>query len=390
MKVSIIMPTYNDEKSICETLDSVLRQTYKNWQLIIINDGSTDNVEHLIKTYIDKNNCKNKIEYYYQDNQDQLNAIINGSKYIKGDYVYILHSDDLLPTDDFLEIFINKAKHNLDLDGFIGDLEIIDENSIKTGIQKVSEYRSVDESLSKLMLWLGRNLYVDVMFIKKEVFFSNVKESYLTWNMPFWIKLLENKVETLNIEKVEFPILKYRVHGENYINNELGKLNVINGELRTITRLMKFYNIPAYKAQFYLYRIANKLKLGEIFTPKFYNREENKKGDIIKFVVKKRFDEEYKNNVFLNAIVNFYEKNTKRTIEIEKIQKSEFIYKGKDMRLFNRNLLNDKLSNLYKSIITEMEIGFDRILIEDKEDLQKVIDVTKFLCIYPYVKVEAK
>ena len=103
MKISIVMPTYNDKNSIKETLDSVLRQTYTNWELIIINDGSIDDSENIIKSYIEKNNCSDKIKYNYQNNQDQLNAILNGIKYISGDYVYILHSDDLLPTDDFLK-----------------------------------------------------------------------------------------------------------------------------------------------------------------------------------------------------------------------------------------------------------------------------------------------
>ena len=54
MKISIIMPTYNDKDSIVETFDSVINQTYTNWELIIIDDGSTDNTEEVIKNYIEK------------------------------------------------------------------------------------------------------------------------------------------------------------------------------------------------------------------------------------------------------------------------------------------------------------------------------------------------
>ena len=390
MKISIIMPTYNDADSIIETLNSISNQTYKNWQLIIINDGSTDNVESIIKEYTDNSENKEKIEYYYQENQDQLNAIKNALKYIKGDYVYILHSDDLLPSENFFEKLINVAKEKSNVDAFIGNLIIIDEESNETGIQKVSKYIPNKKSLAKLMLWLGRNLYVDTMFAKKEIFLNNIADGYLTWNMPFWVDLSNKDANILNVENLEFPILKYRVHGGNYINNEIGKLNVINGELRALTRLMQFYKIPSYKSQFYLYRIANKFKIGDTFTPIFYNKEEDKKGEIVKFVVQKRFNEEYKNNLFLNSIVNFYEKNTDRTIEVNKIQENEFIYKGKDMRLFNKNLLNNNLSKLYIDIITEMENGFNKILVQQEEDIEKMIDITKFLCIYPYVKVELK
>ena len=77
MKISIIMPTYNDSSTIIDTIDSVANQSYSNWQLIIMNDGSTDNVEDVIKQYRDNSVHKEKIEYYSQKNQDQLNAIRN-------------------------------------------------------------------------------------------------------------------------------------------------------------------------------------------------------------------------------------------------------------------------------------------------------------------------
>ena len=94
------MPTYNDSSTIIDTIDSVANQSYSNWQLIIMNDGSTDNVEDVIKQYRDNSVHKEKIEYYSQKNQDQLNAIRNCIDYIKGEFVYILHSDDLLPDDN--------------------------------------------------------------------------------------------------------------------------------------------------------------------------------------------------------------------------------------------------------------------------------------------------
>lgn len=386
MKISIIMPTYNDAESIKETLDSISSQTYKNWQLIIMNDGSTDNVESVITSYIKNSEYSGQIEYYYQSNQDQLNAISNGIKYILGDYVYILHSDDLLPSEDFLEKMVEQVKNNPSVDVFIGDLELIDENSNHIGVQKVSQYIQETKVLSKLMLWLGRNLYSDVIFAKKEVFKCNIHESYLTWNMPFWIKL-SNKTDILNVKNVDFPFLKYRVHGGNYINNELGKLNVINGELRTITRLMEFYNIPLYKYQFYMYRVANKINLGDRFIPIHFNKQEKHKGSIVEFVIEKRFGKQYKSNFYLNNLVGFYKNNNLRSIELEKISSDEIIYKGRDMRIFNKHLMNNELSDFYKKLIYDMGKGITEIVVRDEEDKEKIIDITKFLCIYPYVKV---
>ena len=82
--------------------------------------------------------------------------------------------------------------------------------------------------------------------------------------------------------------------------------------------------------------------------------------------------------------------NISRKIYIKDIDENEFIYKGKDMRLFNNRLLNNELSELYLYIINEMKIGFNEIVVSNKEDIDKAIDITKFLCLYPYVKVSLK
>lgn len=242
------------------------------------------------------------------------------------------------------------------------------------------------KALPELMLWLGRNLYSDFLFAKKQVFEKNIKQSYLTWNMPFWTQIFES-AEVLNIKNTDFPILKYRVHEGNYINNEIGKLNVINGELRTISRLMNFYSIPFYKYQFYIYRVFNKLKLNKIFTPIHLNKEEKNKAKIIEFVIKKRFGDEYKNNVYLNGLVNFYKNYGDKKVFIDKINDDEKIYKGKDMRDFNKRLVDGSLSELYSDLILKMNDGFNEIVVVDEDDKDKVLDITKFLCIYPYVKV---
>ena len=102
-KITVLTPTYNDSKSITETLTSLSSQTYTNWESIIIDDGSTDNTKSIIENFKKENNLENKIKYIYQENKDQLNAILNGLNYITGDYIFVLHSDDLLPSTDFLK-----------------------------------------------------------------------------------------------------------------------------------------------------------------------------------------------------------------------------------------------------------------------------------------------
>ena len=152
MKFNIIMPTYNDSDSIEETINSLISQSYKNWRLIISDDGSTDNTREIIKKYLKdseedgynsskKCSRKSQIEYYYQENQDQLNAIKNVSHLIEeNSLVLILHSDDVLDNEKVLQN-INDYFEKKNVDAIIADLITMDDKSIFSGIQKTKKYK---------------------------------------------------------------------------------------------------------------------------------------------------------------------------------------------------------------------------------------------------------
>lgn len=95
--ISIITPTYNHEKFIEKCIESVLMQSYQNWEQIIINDGSTDNTENLICGYNDK-----RIKYIKQENKGilRLKEMYNAAlKHSNGQIIAILEGDDFWPQD---------------------------------------------------------------------------------------------------------------------------------------------------------------------------------------------------------------------------------------------------------------------------------------------------
>lgn len=389
-KISVLMPTYNDADTITETLDSLMEQSYENWQLIIIDDGSTDNTKEVIEEYKSKKDKDNKIKYIYQENKDQLLAIINGLNYIDGDYVYILHSDDLIYDNTTFEKAIDYLDKNPNVDSIIGDLTLIDENSNITGIQKVYPYINKKKIPAIQLLWLGRNLYVDFAFHRKDIFMKKVYDNYLIWNMPFWLCIDENSVNMLNIKKVNFSFLKYRVYPGNYANNDIGKLCLINGELRTATRLMKFYNIPFYKLQYIFFRIFSKLGLFRYYVPIYQNKITDNKYKIVDYIIKKRYPGGYLDNKFLSSLAQFYKKNNKRIIDFDEIYNgNDPIYFGNNLRIFNKQLVNNELPKLYIDMFNEMEKGFNEIIVSKKNE-EKAINLCKFLCIYPFVKIRSK
>jgi len=87
-KISIIIPTFNRRDYITIALDSVLKQTYKDYEIIIIDDGSTDDTKKVLEPYQDK------IRYFYQENQGIPATRNRGIREAQGNYIAFLDSDD--------------------------------------------------------------------------------------------------------------------------------------------------------------------------------------------------------------------------------------------------------------------------------------------------------
>ncbi len=91
--VSVIIPMYNSEKTIKKTLDSVISQKYKNFEVIVVNDGSTDSSKDIVEEFIKANNSHDII-LVNQENRGVSIARNNGIKLAKGEFIALLDSDD--------------------------------------------------------------------------------------------------------------------------------------------------------------------------------------------------------------------------------------------------------------------------------------------------------
>lgn len=108
--ISIIIPAYNAEKYIKKCLDSLLKQTKKEIEIIVINDGSTDKTEEIVKSYNDK-----RIKYFKNKNQGIGKTRNYGIRQATGDYIMFIDSDDYVEKDA-CELMYNKAaSNNLDI-----------------------------------------------------------------------------------------------------------------------------------------------------------------------------------------------------------------------------------------------------------------------------------
>lgn len=121
--VSIITPTYNRDDFISFAIDSVLKQTYSNFELIIVDDGSTDNTGVVVKKYLNDT----RIKYIWQENRGQSVARNKGLDLSTGEYVCFLDSDNVYETTK-LEIQVRILNMSPVVDIVYGSEELIDED----------------------------------------------------------------------------------------------------------------------------------------------------------------------------------------------------------------------------------------------------------------------
>lgn len=126
-KVSIIVPVYNTSDYLTRCLDSILSQTYSNWELIIIDDGSKDNSLNICNEYASKNK---QITVLSQVNSGVSSARNRGIEVSTGEFITFIDSDDWI-SPDYLEMLINKQQET-NSDIVVGNLSIVDEEINKS------------------------------------------------------------------------------------------------------------------------------------------------------------------------------------------------------------------------------------------------------------------
>jgi glycosyltransferase involved in cell wall biosynthesis len=141
---SIIIATYNRDKFIATAIQSVLDQTFTNWELIIIDDGSTDKSKEIIESFKD-----DRIKYYYQKNQERSIARNNGIKRATGEYICFLDSDDYyLP--NHLQVFKTEIKTQNNINLILVANRSYEHSNIQTN---VDYFRTFEDNLSNHILY---------------------------------------------------------------------------------------------------------------------------------------------------------------------------------------------------------------------------------------------
>ena len=177
--VSIIMPSFNTGRFIKKTINSVLNQTYKNWELIIVDDCSNDNTDEIVNNINDS-----RIRYF--KNRSNVGAALSRNKALKearGKWIAFLDSDDLWEKDK-LEKQIKFMKYNNYSFSYTNYVEI-DENDAKTGI-KISGPKRITKIGMKNYCWPG---CLTVMYNAEEIGLIQIEDIKKNNDYAMWLKV---------------------------------------------------------------------------------------------------------------------------------------------------------------------------------------------------------
>jgi glycosyltransferase involved in cell wall biosynthesis len=169
MLISIIVASYNYENFIGETIKSVLNQTYSDWELIIVDDGSTDNSVEVIRDFCAKDE---RIKLYtHQDNKNKglVKTLQLGTSHAKGDWIAFLESDDIW-TPDCLEKRIHEINKNNDFSLIFNTVQLTGED------KKIKKMQKVVNTTTKRLLKKSypTNMFMDFGIDNQILTFSTV------------------------------------------------------------------------------------------------------------------------------------------------------------------------------------------------------------------------
>lgn len=202
MKLSVIVPVYNVEKYIDKCLKSLISQNIKDFEIIVVNDGSTDKSQSIIDKYVKK--YPKLIKSYIKQNTGVSDTRNYGIAKSTGDYVTFLDSDDYVENNIY-EIMLKKAKEN-NFDMVVCDLYYEYENGAKKIVKsRVKKDIYTEKEIKKAML----NIYTSVWNkIYKKSLLKNVEFKKNVWyeDVEFIYRLIP-KVKSIGV--VKEPLINY-------------------------------------------------------------------------------------------------------------------------------------------------------------------------------------
>jgi len=215
--VSIVLPVYNGEDYLAQSIESVLSQTYGDFELIVVNDGSTDETSSIVEEYASKDS---RICVINQENQKLPRALANGFNVARGEYFTWTSADNNMHSD-FVEKLVADLEDNPEIDMVYANMNLIDENG--DYITDLSWYlhplypQAVSYPHSTTRLNLGINNTIGAAFMYRASVAYAIGEysanRYTVEDTDYWMRV--NNLFEIRHATFEEPIYDYRWHSNS-------------------------------------------------------------------------------------------------------------------------------------------------------------------------------
>lgn len=212
--VTVIMPVYNRADLVGKSLDSVLKQSYQNWECIVVDDGSTDNSKQIIQNYREKDD---RIKYYYNENSGAAAARNYGIQQSNGIYILPLDSDDLI-TETYIEKAVVCFNENPEIKIVYGKAVLIGEKKEEWNLPPYS-----------YELFLMYNMLFNSSMYKRSDFdrVGGYTEGNRLEDWDLWIKILKSNGKVFQLPEI---VYFYRTHQSDSITTLLDEDNKLYKE----------------------------------------------------------------------------------------------------------------------------------------------------------------
>lgn len=196
-KVSVIVPVYNVEKYIDRCLESLVNQTLKDIEIIIVNDGSTDNSIKIVEEY--KKKYKNKIIYLEKENGGLSDARNYGIPYAKGEYIAFLDSDDYVDRKMYEKLYNKAIENNSD----IVECDFYWKYPNKLILDTRNEYKNINDMIKNGRVVVWNKLYNRKIIIDRNIMFT---KGVRYEDIDFFYKLIP---EINRLDYIKEPLVYY-------------------------------------------------------------------------------------------------------------------------------------------------------------------------------------
>jgi glycosyltransferase involved in cell wall biosynthesis len=244
---SIIIPTYNRAHFIDKTIDSLLKQQYTNYEIIVVDDGSTDNTEAVVKKYVSPN-----FTYVKKQNGERAVARNFGAAMAKGEYINFFDSDDLAYPNHLEEASKLINKHQ-DPEWF--------HLSFVTATPEGVITRQMDNNTNPTLnhqLYLGNSLSCNGVFIRKDIAlqhtFNEDRQLSASEDYELWCRLAA-RFPLYYSNTVTSVIVDHDMRSMHKINGEqlFKRLNLLAHYLENDKQTVQYFGKDFNKIQMYIY-----------------------------------------------------------------------------------------------------------------------------------------